>query len=421
MSNIKTTVLKNGLRVVTDHVPGMHSIALGVWIGVGTRHEDLTYNGVAHMVEHMMFKGTEMRTALEIAEVIETVGGQMNAYTSRDMTSYHIHLLENDMSLALNVLADLTQNSVMPQDELERERHVILQEIGMCHDTPDDVVFDYFTECAYPRQAFGAPILGTNEIVSTLSRETLMGFVEQLYRPHHMVVSAAGAVDHDAFVVQVEKEFGGALASDVEVPYEAARYEGGEFRLEKDLEQSHLILGFQGVPRADDDFYAAQALAIILGGGMASRLFQEVREKRGLVYSIFAFHSGYSDTGQFGVYAGTGPSDLPELVPVICDELLKISYDITAQDVQRAKTQMKANMLMGRESMMTRADQMAKHMLYRGEALDVDQIVARIDHLSAEQIARMAKMIFSSAPTLAATGPLKQLQSFESIQSRLVS
>ncbi len=421
MSEIKTSILDNGLRIVTDQVPGMHSVAVGVWIGVGTRNEDLVHNGVAHMVEHMLFKGTKTRSSLEIAEVIENVGGQMNAYTSREITSYHMHLLKDDLPLALRVLADLTQNSVMPAEEVERERHVILQEIGMCQDTPDDVVFDHFSETAYPGQAVGAPILGTSEIVSTMSRDTLMGFVKDLYTPQNMVVCAAGAVDHDTFVAQVMREFTGAKgAEESQGALDAARYEGGEFRLEKDLEQSHVILGFKGLPRVDDDFYAAQGLASVLGGGMASRLFQEVREKRGLVYSIFAFHSGYRDAGQFGVYAGTGPKDLPELVPVVCEELLKISGDITEAEVTRAKTQMKASTLMGRESMMTRADQMAKHMIYRGKALDVEQLVARIDALDVQQIGAVAGKIFGSVPTLAAVGPLAQLQGFDGIKARLV-
>lgn len=421
MSEIKLTVLDNGLRVVTDHVPGMHSAAVGAWVGVGTRNEDLVYNGTAHMVEHMLFKGTKTRSSQDIAEVIENVGGQMNAYTSREVTSYHIHLLQENVTLAVDVLADLVQNSIMPEEEIERERHVILQEIGMCHDTPDDVVFDHYAETAFPCQALGAPILGTNEIITGMQRDVLMGYVEKFYTTENIVISAAGAVDHDAFAAIVAQAFAGLRSSGQAAAIEQARYEGGDVRQEKDLEQSHIILGFEGLPRTHDDFYAAQALSTVLGGGMASRLFQEIREKRGLVYSIFSFHSAYRDSGQFGVYAGTGPEDLPELVPVVCEELQKIRNDLSEAELQRAKTQMRSSLLMGRESMMARADQMAKHIIYRDSVLDIEAVLSSIEALDVAHVRRVAGQIFASAPTVASVGPLQHLESYDAIKERLVA
>ena len=278
MTQIQTTTLPNGLRIITDTVPSVDSVALGIWAGVGTRDEDLVHNGAAHMVEHMLFKGTAKRNALEIAEVIENVGGHMNAYTSREVTSYHIHLLKEDMGLALDVLADMYQHSTLPPEEIERERQVILQEIGMCHDTPDDLVFDHYYETAYPGQALGAPILGTNEIVSNMSRDALQGHITRLYTPARTVISAAGNLDHDEFVARVAALFD-ALPADTDHVKKPADYQGGEHRAAKDLEQSHFILGFQGLSRLDDDYYTAQALSSVLGGGMSSRLFQEVAGK----------------------------------------------------------------------------------------------------------------------------------------------
>lgn len=419
MSNtIQMSTLGNGLRVITDTVPGIDSVALGTWIGVGTRHEDMIHNGVAHMVEHMMFKGTETRKALDIVQEIENIGGNMNAYTSREVTSYHMHVLKEDARIALDVLADMMQNSIMPEDEVERERQVILQEIGMCIDMPDDLVFDKYYETAYPDQAIGAPILGTTDIIKDMSRPTLMDYVCRFYTPSRMVISAAGGIKHDDFARMVEDLFN-HMPNDTDQGYVEAKYQGGELRIQKNLEQSHVILGFQGLSRMDDDFYAVQALSTVLGGGMSSRLFQEVREKRGLVYSIFSFHSAYNDDGQFGIYAGTGPNDLPELMPVICSEISNIEKNISESDVEKAKTQMRAGLLMGRESMMSRAGSQAKQLLFRDKVIDIEELKTKIDAIDKTAVMRAAGRIFTGAPTLTALGPLEQLESYASIANRL--
>ncbi len=420
MSEIRTTRLPGGLRVITDTVPGMHSVAVGVWVGVGTRHEDMINNGVAHLTEHMLFKGTDKRNAQEIVEVIENVGGHVNAYTSREVTSYHIHLMKDDLGLALDVLADLVQNSTIPEEELEKERHVVLQEIGMCNDTPDDVIFDNYYEAAYPDQALGAPILGKADIVGTMNRAVLVDYVRRFYTPARMVVSAAGAVDHDAFAAQVGELFCD-LPPDIRQGKVAPFYQGGEDRREKELEQSHIILGFRGLSRLDEDYYAMQALSTLLGGGMSSRLFQEIREKRGLVYSIFSFQSAWMDDGQFGIYAGTGPKDLPELVPVMCDEIKGVMDGVTAEELARAKAQMRASLLMGRESMMSRADQQAKHLLFREKALDVEDLITKIDAIDGKAVARVAQKIFTTKPTLAGLGPMGKLEAYDKISERLAA
>ncbi|MBU0799938.1 MAG: insulinase family protein [Alphaproteobacteria bacterium] len=418
---INITKLPNGLRVITDTVTAVDSVALGIWADVGTRHENLAHNGVAHMVEHMMFKGTPDRTALQIAEQVEDVGGQVNAYTSREMTAYHIHLLKDDLGLAVDILGDIVQNSHMPEDEVERERDVILQEIGMTVDTPDDLVFDQYQETAYPQQALGAPILGRSEIISTMQRDTLMNYVRQFYTPGRLVVAASGNVSHDEMVKRAEAAMG-HMPPDQQDNILPAAYCGGEHREEKALEQAHIVMGFQGVSRSDKDYYTSVALATALGGGMSSRLFQEIREKRGLVYSVFSFHSAYQDDGQFVIYAGTGPDRLPELMPVMCDEIAKVTNDVMDEaELIRAKAQMRASLVMSRESMMTRANQNAKHLIHFGSAMDVQEKLDKINAVTLDDMRRMAQAIFSTKPTLAALGPLGQLEDYDVLGKRLAA
>ncbi len=418
--HIQTTTLENGLRIVTDTVSSVESVALGIWAGVGTRNEMAQTNGVAHMVEHMLFKGTKTRNVSEIAGRIESVGGHVNAYTSREVTSYHAHLLKQDTALAVDVLSDMVMNATLPEDELERERQVILQEIGMVADTPDDVIFDHYQETAYPGQTLGAPILGDGHSVRAMPRSALQTYIDRHYTPANMVVSAAGNIDHDHFVDLVTERMAG-LAPGEKTPRGTAVYQGGESRREKPLEQSHIVLGFQGLPRLDDAYYRIVMLSAILGGGMSSRLVQEIREKRGLVYSIYAFHSAYVDDGQFHIYAGTGPDRLPELVPVLCDQLQNLGETLTDEEVERARAQLKAGLLMGRESMTTRADQLAKHMIFFDKALDIAQIVARIDAARKEDICAMAQRLFSQRPTLALLGPLEKMESYEQVCGRLAA
>ena len=420
MTNIQITTLDNGLRVMTDNTGCGHSVALGIWVGVGTRNEELMHNGCAHMLEHMMFKGTKTRSAHDIAKQIENVGGHMNAYTSREITSYHMHMLAEHMPLALEVLGDMVGGSTLPQEEIERERQVILQEIGMCNDTPDDLIFDHYYQTAYPDQSLGAPILGSAKCVEDMNRTTLLDFMCRYYTPARAVISAAGEVDHDAFVAQVEKHFSD-LPSDIHKGYVAANYAGGDFRAEKELEQTHFILGFQGLSRLEEDYYTAQTLSTLLGGGMSSRLFQEVREKRGLVYSIFSFHSGYQDDGQFGIYAGTGPESMDEIIPVICDEIMKVTQNVTEEEVERAKAQLKSGLLIGRESMLTRADQHAKHMIFRDKIFNIDETIGKIDAVNPQEIQQTAAKIFAGKPTLAALGPLGKLEDYGQIEERLAA
>ena len=341
MTSVRVTTLPNGLRVATDTMSQVESVSVGAWIGVGARHEPAQVNGVAHMLEHMAFKGTERRSALAIAEEIEAVGGYLNAYTGREQTAYYGKVLAADVPLAIDILADILQHSVFDPQELERERQVILQEIGQAEDTPDDIIFDHFQEAAFPRQALGRPVLGKAEIIEQLPREALVDFRLRHYGAPGMVLVAAGNLDHDAFVDLVRKEFA-SLTPTADASYETARYVGGEYRDDQELEQVHLVLGFPGVSFTDPDYYGSMVLATMLGGGMSSRLFQEIREQRGLAYSVSAFSAPYLDGGVFAVYAGTGEKETRDLVSVLFEQLRGVRDPAPENEVRRARTQMKA-------------------------------------------------------------------------------
>lgn len=414
MPDIKLTTLDSGLRIVTDPVNSVESAALGVWIDTGSRNEDGKNHGAAHMVEHMLFKGTTSRTAKEIAASIENVGGSMNAYTSREVTSYHCHVMAEDVNLGIDVISDMVQNSTLPDDEVERERQVVLQEIGMTYDTPDDIIFDHFYETAYGNQPFGAPILGTVDSITNMKREALTDFIGQNYTPENTVVSISGKFDDN--VIETIKNSFGNLPTAKKQKQKKPAYTSAEYREQKELEQAHIILGFKGMDRFHDNFYASQALSRILGGGMSSRLFQEVREKRGLAYSIFSFISGYSDAGLFGIYCGTSADDVPELMKVLNDQTCNAAATITQDELDKAKSQLKAGLIMARESMMRRADQQAKYAIYRNEKFDAQHLIEKINAITIKQIQQTANDIFKSEPVLCGLGPLQNLPAYEDIK-----
>ncbi|HVJ53825.1 MAG TPA: pitrilysin family protein [Aliidongia sp.] len=418
MSMPRISTLPNGMRIVTDTMAGVETASLGVWVDVGTRNEPAEINGVAHLLEHMAFKGTERRSARAIAEEIENVGGHLNAYTSREQTAYYARILKDDVPLAVDILSDILQNSVFDPEELERERTVILQEIGQALDTPDDLIFDRFQERAFPDQGLGRPVLGQAEIIRTIGRERIAGYMSAHYGASRMVLSAAGAVDHDRLVALAGERFGGLIDKPVG-PADPAAYVGGDQREGKDLEQVHLVLGFPSVGYTDPDYYAISMLATLLGGGMSSRLFQEVREKRGLVYTIYAFAAPYEDGGLFGVYAGTGEDEVTELMPVLCDELVGTADSLNEAEIARTRAQLKASLLMGLESSSSRAEHFANQMLIYGRPLSTAEIVARIDEVDKAMIARAARRIFAAAPTFAALGPIDRVESFGKISERL--
>jgi predicted Zn-dependent peptidase len=418
LDSVRVTVLDNGLRVASDAMPSVETVSLGVWAEAGTRHEPPEINGVAHLLEHMAFKGTEKRSARAIAEEIEAVGGHLNAYTSRENTAYYAKLLAEDLALGLDIIADILQHSVFDPEELARERAVVLQEIGQAEDTPDDIIFDRFQETAYPDQAIGRPVLGTASIVGAMTGEAIRGYMRRHYSADRLVLAAAGRVDHDRLVELAARAFDG-LPQRQDGAVEKADYRGGDFREDRDLEQAHIVLGFAGVDHLDPDHYPISVFSTLFGGGMSSRLFQEVREKRGLVYSIYSFASSYRDGGLFGIYAGTGEREVTELMPLICDEFVKVADSLTDEEVARARAQLRAGLLMSRESTGSRSEQLAQQLMVYGRPVGVSEIVGRIEAVDRAAIAGAARRLLASAPTLAALGPIDRVEPLASLRDRL--
>lgn len=411
--------LSNGLRVAVAPMPHVETTSVGVWVDVGARHEREEENGLAHMLEHMAFKGTERRSALQIAEEIEGAGGYINAYTSREQTAYYARVLKEDLELAVDLIGDIVLASTFPEDELRREREVIRQEIAQVNDTPDDVIFDRLQEAAFPDQAVGRSILGQPERVGTFRREELQGFMGRGYDASRLVVAAAGAVDAEDFLKLAEARFGHLPVRGMEAP-QPAEWRGGSQIDERAIEQVHLALGVDGVSYHDPDFEAVQVMSNLLGGGMSSRLFQEVRERRGLAYSVFSFAGSMLDGGMVGVYAASDPEALGELAPVLADEIRRLAHDAEEEETARSRAQIKAGMVMSLESSAARLEQLARQVLIYGEPQDVGEWLARVDAVDAAAVRRVAHRLFEGAPELAvaAIGPAARLEDHERLQAR---
>ncbi len=417
---VQVSSLDNGLRITTDRMETVETVTLGAWVAVGTRHETAELNGISHLLEHMAFKGTRRRTARAIVEEIEAVGGQVNAYTSRENTAYFAKVLKEDAPLAVDIIADILQNSVMDPVELDRERAVIIQEIHQANDTPDDIIFDHFQAAAFPDQAMGRPVLGLASLINQMHRDTILDYMRSQYTPPRIVVAAGGNIDHETFCGLAENAFTG-LADSSSPATDVTAYAGGDYRENRSLEQAHVLLGFDGLSFADADYYALAVMSTILGGGMSSRLFQEVRENRGLAYSVYTFANNYEDGGLFGVYAGTGEQELTELVPVVCDEILALGQTLTEEEVVRARAQLKASTLMALESSSARAETLARQLQVFGRAIPTEDVITKIDEVDETAVKNVAKRIFTSTPTVAALGPIGPLESYDSIRDRLAA
>ncbi len=403
--SVETTRLPSGLVVVTDEMPDLETASLGVWVNCGSRNERPDEHGVSHFLEHMAFKGTEQRSARQIAESIETVGGDLNAATGVEVTAYYARMLKADVPLALDVLADILSHPRFDPDEITRERNVIIQEIGALEDTPDDLVFDFLQATAYASQPLGHSILGTPESVRAIDAAKLRSYLARNYGSPTTVIAAAGAIKHDAIVEKVDHLFTdfGEAAPTFRPP---ATFTGGVHIESRDLEQAHIALALEGLPQRDSSLYSLQVFTNILGGGMSSRLFQEVREERGLCYSIYAFHAPYVDTGMFGLYAGTDAADAQELMRVIVGEMEATADGLTEVEVARAKAQMKSGLLMALESSGARAEQLARHMIIHGRVIPVDEIVSRVDSVTVDTAREAGRALMArSRPAVAVLGP----------------
>ncbi len=418
--SVEVTRLPSGLSVVTDRMPHLETASLGVWIGSGSRNENPDEHGISHLLEHMAFKGTKRRTARQIAEAIEAVGGDLNAATSVESTGYFARVLKADVPLALDVLSDILSDPTFDAEELRREQNVIVQEIGATEDAPDDLVFDRLQETAFPKQPVGRSILGTRDTVRSFDASRLRAYLSRNYRAPNMVVAAAGAVEHGVIIADAQKRFASFTGPAAPEP-EPAHFSGGTRVETRELEQVHIAMALQGLSVRDEQLYSLQVFTSVLGGGMSSRLFQEVRETRGLCYAIQAFHMPYSDTGLFGLYAGTDESDAPELMRVVIDQIGNATETLNENEVNRAKAQMKAGLLMALESSEARVGQLARQMLAYGRPIPLEEIVAKVDAVTVESARAAGRALIGRAkPAIAALGPGSGLASTAAIAESLV-
>jgi predicted Zn-dependent peptidase len=408
---VRRTVLPSGLRILTEQVPGVRSAAVGVWVGVGSRDEDPSLAGASHYLEHLLFKGTAARSALDISAALETVGGELNAFTTREHTCYYARVLDLDLQLAIDVVADMVISSLLREDDVEAERGVILEEIAMHEDDPADLVHDVFSSAALGDGPLGRPVLGTSTSISSLLRDDIAGYYRCRYLPASTVVAISGALDHDAAIDAVARawEAAGSESAEPQPVRQGARrpYPGRGVRVSRrSSEQAHLILGTGGVSRHDDRRYALGLLSSVLGEGMSSRLFQEIREKRGLAYSVYSYASHYADAGLFGIYAGVAPKRAGEVLQLCRDQVEAVATDgITADELQRAKGQVRGSLALGLEDTGARMSRLGKGELAQGEVISVDDTLQRIEAVSLSDVAAVAAELFGQPLSLGAVGP----------------
>jgi predicted Zn-dependent peptidase len=416
--SVERSELANGLTVVSHAMAEVETVSLGIWVGAGSRSEGGAEHGVAHFLEHMAFKGTTRRSARDIAEEIEAVGGDINAATCVDSTAYYARVMRKDLPLALDILSDIILAPLFDRAELARERDVILQEIAASQDSPDDIVYDLISEAAFPDQPVGRPILGTAQSVSSFDRAHLGAYLSTHYHAPNMVLSAAGAVDHAALVAEAERRLSALPARTPPQPQDAF-YTGGARRSDKPFEQTHLMLAFEAPPYGHADYFAAQILAGALGGGMSSRLFQEVRERRGLCYSVYAFSTGLTDSGMFAIHAAGAPERADDLFAVTRDELVRAAEEgFEGAELARVKAQLKMGLLAGLESSSARAEQIARQILIHGRVLPTDELIEKIESVGTAEIQAMVERLLASPLSLATAGPILNVARFESVAEK---
>ena len=419
MNTINYITHENGLVVATDKAEDFESVTLSILVKSGSRNENEQNNGISHFLEHMAFKGTLKRTAKDIAEEFDMIGGYFNAYTSRTSTVYYAKVLKNDLEKALDIITDILLNSTFAKEELEKERQVIFQELCMTKDTPDDIVFDYFQETAFKNQPLGRSILGTEEFIKNLKREELLSYFKNQYSNKNTIISAAGNFDSGQFNDLISNRFSNFQNTNVK-KYEKGIYTGGELHVKKDLEQAQFLLGFEGVSYLDKDFYDAQILSIILGGGMSSRLFQEIREKRGLVYNISSYSTSYSDCGIFGVYSALDPVNINILIDLIVSELFNITDKINEKEIMRAKAQIKSSLLMSMESTTARAKKLCNNFAMFGRYISNKEVLEKINNVNFQSLQKVAKKIISNNNiTITTLGNVANIYSYNKIVDKL--
>ncbi len=412
----KITTLDNNLRIVTDFLPNVESVVLSLWVNVGSRFENDKNKGISHFLEHMAFKGTKTRTALDIAKAFDDIGGNCNAHTGRENTVYYAKVLKDDVKVAIDILTDIIINSTFPDDEIEREKGVVLQEICRTNDSPSDIISDKYMETAYSKQSFGHSILGSPETVKSFSRDDLFNYTEEYYYSDNMIFAVSGNISHDE-IISLATPILAKIKSKKHEKMQESVYKGGEYLENRDLEQVNILVGFPSVSYYDDKYYAILVLDSILGSGMSSRLFQEVREKQGLAYDIGSHNSTYRDTGIFSIYAGTDSNNLPKLLSTITTELRKLMTDLKEEEITRARAKIKSGVLMSRESNYTRADILGHCYSYHNRYLSAEEILEKFFSVGAKEIRESLEFLLSQHEniTVAAIGKLDKLPSYDKI------
>ncbi len=407
LGTYRKTTLDNGLRIVTEEMPYLQSVSLGIWVRSGSRFERPAVNGICHFIEHMLFKGTERRSAFTIAKEIDSVGGVLNAFTSKEMTSFYCRILSENLELAIDLLSDIFLNSSFPEEEIEREKQVICQEIHQMEDNPEDLVHEILGARFWQDDPLGQPILGTIPNVAKLDRDTIVGFKHSYYTPEETVVCAAGNIEHDRFVDSIEKKMGSFARASAQTRLTAPKSDSSANVVERDLEQVHVCVAAEAPSAVDESRHAAYILNTILGGGMSSKLFQEIREKRGLAYSVYSFLSSVSDTGIFGIYAGCDPERLEELLQTMGKETLELSRRVTDEDIVTAKSQIKGNIILAMESTDSRMNRLAKGEFYFGRYIPLDEIIGSMEKVTATELQATAEQIINPERlTIVALGPV---------------
>jgi predicted Zn-dependent peptidase len=417
---VRHTVLPGGLRIVTEAMPTVRSVTVGIWVGVGSRDEAPSLAGASHYLEHLLFKGTKRRDAMTISSAIDAVGGEMNAFTSKEYTCFYARVLDTDLPLAVDMVCDLVTSSVIKAADVESERGVILEEIAMHEDDPTDMVHDQFAQVLFGDGPLGRPVLGSVESIETIGRGAIAGYYRRRYRPQDMVVAVAGNIDHASVVRLVKAAFvtagldaGEALPAGPRLGVQRAGGVGGVRVVRRTTEQANVVLGTPGVSRRDDRRFALGVLNAALGGGMSSRLFQEVREKRGLAYSVYSYHAQYADTGLFGIYAGCVPRKVDDVLAICREEVEKVTdRGITAEELERGKGQLRGSLVLGLEDTGSRMSRIGKAELVYGELLSVDHIIDRINGVSLDDVSAVAAEVLTASPTLAVVGPFDEDRDF---------
>lgn len=405
---IQRYTCKNGVRIVLEDIPAVRSVTIGIWVLTGSRNETEANNGISHFLEHMFFKGTETRSARDIAEAFDSIGGQINAFTSKEYTCYYAKILDTHKEYALEILADMFFHSTFDEEEMEREKKVVYEEIKMYEDTPDDIVHDLLAKASFGNHPLGYSILGTEERLQSFTPDDLRNYIKERYTPENVVISVAGNVD-ESFIKEIEKYFGNYESQSKGTNIEKATFVGQSIERNKDTEQAHLCLGFDGLPVGDENIYSLIVMNNVLGGSMSSRLFQEVREKQGLAYSVFSYHSSFQDNGLLTIYAGTGKEQLPILRDTIertLDKLIK--HGITDKELHNSKEQLKGSLMLGLESTNSRMSRNGKNELLLKRHRTLDEMLLEIDKITHESINKVIENVFTQPAASALIAPFSK-------------